>query len=184
MSEVSIQPGIGYRNPESLPEAAEAMKPALVAFLLALILSGCSTLGFPTPEPPMGPSIGHQVCVEGIPHDQAVELLRAAWPDLYGVHLVALCPGKWTVEVRQRGWVGSLLGTLFGEVLGAADPVNGVAWVKVGVPSMLSLVWPPHLVLRHELHHLAGCNHSLVMSGCYESIRAWKAEHRQERFWP
>lgn len=159
------------------------MSVSLIA-ALSLLLASCTTLGLATRQPDWNPPIGVQVCVTGHPEPQA--LLDAAWPGLYGIHLVALCPGLWDVEVRPRSVVAAITWSVISlvafEVLGAASPNTGEAWIKAGVPSWLSLVWPPHRVLRHELHHLIGCKHALTMRACYEVIQAFK-RHRGAPRW-
>ena len=75
-----------------------------------------------------------------------------------------------------------LLG-LFGiEVLGAVeDDTRSRGFIFAEIGSINQIFLPPKPAAVHEAYHLLGCNHSLIMTDCYERIHTLKAIARKAR---
>lgn len=140
--------------------------------LVILILAGCTSIGIPIREPAPHPYVSVTVCVRG---PEEAGTLERAWPGLHGVLLVRQCPGQWTVNFVERPWWYALVFSVVPapEALGWADGVSSII-VFTGVPSVNGLLMPPHLVLRHEIYHLLGCNHVLTRGACYQAVQTFK----------
>jgi hypothetical protein len=159
----------------------------------------------------LGPPVAVSLCAyldEGITAEEVASLLDVAWRDEgpgYGVTIRIVRAVHWkrpafgkdgilTALAREQlhppcdrimAFLGRhpgdvLWGLFLPQVLGATALTHG--YVVARAASLDQLVAPPAVVLRHELHHLLGCEHGLTMTACYARIAALKAASQGEFF--
>lgn len=57
------------------------------------------------------------------------------------------------------------------EVLGYVDDIDRTRGYTVATrATLMQLLMSPAGVLRHELYHMLGCEHSITLKGCYQTI--------------
>ena len=81
------------------------------------------------------------------------------------------------VAFASRGF-GDFLFSFFGEVMGVVETVTrtkGVVYADYFTFNVL-IGATPSSVLIHENYHFLGCNHSIIMNSCYESVFNHKKE--------
>jgi hypothetical protein len=148
---------------------------------------------------------------DGITPDEAASLLDDAWRGdgpTYGLVIRIVQTTRWERPAfampgimraltreplappcdRIMAFVGRHVGDvlwslLMPQVLGAVNDLTVThGYVVARAVSVDQALVPPAHVLRHELHHMLGCEHGLTLGGCYERIAELKRAYEGSFF--